>query len=1070
MTYPKFPQLNSRPTQAGNYPKDTLEALESSYRLLTAVGLYVLPKRRNMKVPLNDYWRKEDAGRNIPAPVIMKSVEQAMREQKRVDVSGWCVATGSRSGRVIVLDLDPSEIIRNGLSPEQVYNDIQAICESKFVLATPAGGVHLYYRVPEEFVLTGNDAPPIKGVDLRGEGGQVVSLNGYNRYDDDYAQDKGVVNGHTDCYKLLPDGIYTELPFANEALVYWLGTKKRAAAENKQAGESYTKTSEGLERVNTHNLRPKTEKEALTMECLSYVLRKWTGHVERDEWLQMWMSAHHASDGSTVVRDYILGHPNIYWSDGNDGFGKFRNDWATHKTREDGYTVSSLFWLAKKAGWLTKTGYEIPDEVYERIQVERISTWIEGLENIPPYVLLQSQTGSGKTYGFATLWKKLGRPKAVIIVPSIKLAIEMGNTLIREHKLPVTIYRDSETLSQLERSELEAADILVTTLQSFAVRLSPDMSRYGLLYIEESDQLLSQFARGGGGKRASHVKENEARAGFETLASAFQRTKTVWMVDATMSRVSYECALALSPEAPRVFLNETIQPKADCYFVDTKEEAYQAVVETLQAGKKVVVAVDTKNGVEQFYNNIKEVLPNKRLLMINSTSARQRAVSDFMADVNEQAKLYDLVVYNSIMASGVSITGVTPDLVVQFASYLTPRNNLQLLNRYRKQKQVVIWYQERESLYADTDQSIYNNAFETAQLEAQMVRLPLIDRQSLAVLRGRLAALSQADEDAQKRSVKGFYQALLRGDGRKVIDGEGDDASERLLKAMAKNKELRKERAEEIARLWPSVQPIDDARPASPDYDIFTVLLGEAHAEVEKVLRGNIPAGEKPEHVWEIVQEFKGSAYTLTAFINQEETLKRSELAMLDPSRAITNIQNNITLFNVLMCVRKLYYRLDETLDAQTFAIRAKDFMDTLTTMKEAYNKVVERRNEFDEVYAKNATDSERAKAFAKILLAKIGLKQRSERASRKGEDVQYVYNISNLDNAYKFLAWRSLKDEEIEFSVDVVTNRILSREEAMQEFTLMGEADKSRVIDMVQREKNTTFEIAVLAVKTGEF
>ncbi len=1063
MSFPAFPKLNSRPTPAGTYPKDSAEVLEANYLLLSRLGLYVLPKRRNMKVPMVDYWRKND-------PVIMTSVEQAMREQKRVDISGWCVATGSRSGRLIVLDLDPSEIVRNGRSPEQVYLDIQAICATSFVLATPAGGVHLYYRVSEEHELTGNDAPPIAGVDLRGEGGQVVSLSGYNRYDGEYAQDKGMIEGHTECYRLLPDGSYDSIPTANQELIDWLGTKKRQAAENKQSGESYAKSSEGLERINAHNLRPKTEKEALTLECLGHILRKWDGHVERHDWLQMWMSAHHASDGSTVVRDYILAHPNIYWSDGKDGFAKFRTDWATHKTRDDGYTVSSLFWLAKKSGWLTKTGYEIPDEVYERINTERITDWINSLVDIPKYVLLQSQTGSGKTFGFAALYERLGRPKTVILVPSIKLAIELGSTLIREHKLPVTIYRDTETLTQLERSQLEAADILVTTLQSFAVRLQPDMSRYGLLYIEESDQLIQQFARGGGGRRSSHVKENEARAGFETLAAAFRHTAAVWMVDATMSRVSYECAVALAPEAPRVFLNEYVQLKAPCYFVDAKEEAYQAVIDTLQEGKKVVVAIDTKNGVEQFYNNIKEVLPNKSMLMINSTSARQRAVSEFMANVNEEAKKYDLVVYNSIMASGVSITGVTADLVVQFASYLTPRNNLQLLNRYRKQKQVVIWYQERESLYTDTEKSIYDNAFETATLEAQMVRLPLIDRHSLAILRGRLAALSQADEDAQKRSVKPFYQALLRGDGREVFDGEGDEASERLRRAMDKNKELRKQRAEDIAKLWPTISPIDDARPADPDYDVFTVLLGEAHAEVEKVLKGNVPENEKPEEVWAIVQEFKGAAYTLTAFLNQEETLKRSELAMLDPAKAITTIQNNITLFNVLMCVRKLYYRLEETLDAETFAIRAKDFMDTLTTMKDAYNRVVERRNEFDEVYAKNATDSERAKAFSKILLAKIGLKQRSERASRKGDEVSYSYSIANLDNAYKFLAWRNQNEPEIELSVDKIEKKILSRTEATQAFAKMTPDEQNRVLRMVQTEANTSFEIAVLAVQTGEF
>jgi hypothetical protein len=1061
--YPNYPTNTGRPTPAGTYPKDSLTELEAAYKLLTGAGLYVLPKRRSMKVPLQDYWRKEN-------PVIMTSLEQAMKEQSRVDVSGWCVATGSRSGRLIVLDLDPSEIIRNGLSPQQVYQDIQAICETHFVLATPASGVHLYYRVPDNLELTGNDATPIKGVDLRGEGGQVVSLGGWNRYDDDYAIDKGMVNGHTDCYKTLPDANYSELPLANEALIHWLGTKKREAAANKAAGENYAQTPQGYERINTHNLRPSTEKEALTLECLGFVLSKWSGDEDYASWIQLWMSAHHASDGSNVVRDYLLGHPNIQWSDGKDGFGKFRTAWANHKHKDDGFTVSSLFWMAKKAGWLTKTGYEIPDEVYERIKVKYVSDWLETLDTVPPFVLLQSQTGSGKTYGFKQLYERLGRPKSVIFVPSIKLAIELGSTLEREHKLPVTIYRDTDTLSQLEAETLREADILVTTLQSFAMRLQPDMSKYGLVYIEESDQLLAQFSRGGGGIAASHVSDREARAGFQLIADAYQMSGAVWMVDATMSRVSYDTAVALCPVAPRVVLNEEISSKATSYFVSTKGEAYQEAMEVLKEGKKVVIATDTVASAHEAFDTMREIFPDKKMLVITRKTARTYAVAQFMQNINDESANYDLVVYNSVMASGVSITRTRPALVVQLCSYLTPRNNLQLLNRYRKQQRVVIWYQKREALYNDTAKVIYDDAFDAATLEAQMVKLPLVNRETLAALRSRIASISLADEQAQKRSVVPFYQALVAGDGRIVVDAEGDVPTERLQHTIDGVRAIRKEKAEEIAKLWPTIAPIDENNPADPSFDDFTVTLGEAHAEVLRVLK-NVPDDVKPEEIWAVTQEFKDKAYILTAFIRQEESLRRAETYVLDAGKAVTTMMNNITLFTVVSLVRHVYYSLDEVVDSETYAIRGKVFMDALTPMKDAYNKVVDKRNDFDEVYAKNSTESERAKAFVKILLSRLGLKQRSERAKREGDNVAYTYAIANLGQAKKFIAWRNPDSTpELELGVEKLSKRILERGDATTSFAAMPIEDQQRVLTIMKNEPQTSFEAAVSSIVLGDW
>ncbi len=1071
---PQYPVLEPNMTPPATFPKAHITNLMEVYRELTALGLYVLPKQRTKKLPVIRYWVKNN-------PIIC-TPDMAYLDQRSEDVSGWCVVTGERSGSLVVLDFDTEEIRAHGVDPVRIYDYVQDLSPCDFALASPAGGVHLYYRLPEGKTELRN-SKPIKGLDIRGEGGQVVTLLGYNRYDntadDNMADKKGVPSGHTDTYKKLSDGRYDTIPVMSDGLYEWLN-KDKVAVKGKTkihpdivAGHNYTQSEQGQARLDKHFKQPKTDRERIVLECLSYVLSEWDNRKDYEQWYQMWMSAHHGSDGSPLVRDTILSHPNIYWRDGERGRVDFRTKWDSHTFREEqGYTVASLFWLARKSGWLTHTGYEIPDALVNKFNKQYISSWLETLVELPRRALVQSQTGSGKTYAIEHILKRLGDVKGVIFVPSVKLATELCYTLNTKHGLTATLYIDPTTNRTLPSEELIKAKLLVTTLQTFSSKVAQagvPMSDYGFVYIEECDQLFTQFARGDGGIYGSHVTGNEARRGYAVLRDAFANSGVVWGVDATMSRVSYDLAEALkASHTIHVYRNDYISKKAPVTFLISKGEAYQEALRALMAGKQVVLAADTAQVAEEMRSIMVEigVVTEAETITITRPSERSAKVRAFMEDVNGQSKLYRLICYNSCMASGVSITEVTPDVVVQVCTYLTPRTNLQLLNRFRKQVVVYCYYRTGESLYNKTAEQVLDDAERRAWIESAQVKIPLAARSDDAELRAHIASLSIGDEYQQQRSAREFYTALLVGDGRKVKNGDEVDVNHMIVASLEAVRNAKKEYAEQLKSTWAETPPIDRNRPALSSYTPIEVAQGEIHATIERALKGNIPLDTDHKMIYDTVHEFVDVVAPLSAFLEQGEALRRAEGYLADSGKAITALTNNITLVRVMATLHHMYRTLDDKITSTMLEKRAKAFMGALWEVKDAYSAVTHRKEqEWDEVYERNDTAEERAVDFAKILLSHIGLKQRMERAGRN----EKVYSIVNAEAARLFLSWRSPNNAEITFSDAPIVVKINERVEHLAIYEDMSDIDKARVFRLLTEERYTDFPLAVMTIHRNE-
>lgn len=990
--YPQYPEF--KPTPRQGYPKPNIADLMDVYDELTSVGLTLLPKRRKMKVPIPEYWQR-DAG----TPDYSR---QAMYGWQHDDnVCGWCV----RTGRVYVVDLDPADIRQSGAIPELLYDDIQAMSESAFVLSSPSGGVHIYYRIPDEWDVLPN-TKLFPGVDGRGEGGQVVTIGGYNRYEGEIAQKKGVPEGHYATYRKLEFGIYDSIPEMSKALydhikggMHKTGDKRPVSIQ----AQEYQKTEQANQRVIAHRKQPLEVRRWVVIEALSYILKDWGSKNYYDDWLPLWMSAWDGCNDVAVL-EYILEHPDVYWKHGQIDKEQFIRTWENHRPRDEGYTVATLFWLARIHGWLQSTGVEI--SVFETIAVKRISDWFAAQETLPQRLLLVSQTGSGKTFSYIAAWKALGQPKSVVIVPTTKLAKELATTL-RKADLPVTLYVDGT--ERLGAQDLRDAKLLVTTLQTFAVKAKPDMCEYGLVLFEESDQLFRQFARGGGGtyQFTSHVREHEAQEGFRVIHDAFRQSDYVFCYDATMSKVTETIARSFSDKPVRVIVNKETSAKAPVRMLDSKDMAYQVALDALGRGRRVVVACDTARTAHDMHEMalLSGTVKKDAALCITAKTEHDPRVVSFMTDVNAEADKYRLVTYNSAMGSGVSITEVQPDVLVQVSDYLTPRDNLQIINRYRRQNEVYVYYQTVEDLYAPDVETIRNQVAERIAYESGLAHVPLLERTTIATTRAEAAYLATADEMRQRRAPRDFYTGLLRSDGRKVHDGWSTTVSETVKGLRNEVNAIRKDQAVQIGKEWREFEPIDFAHPAPAGANAFQVACGERHAEIDRSLLGNIPVEVLPEEINRVVEQFKSKTGMIYMLLKQEQTFALAERHFLDRKKAVTAIDNRVTRMKLGTMLFSLYHTLDEVLEPDVVEARVAEFKASFDPV--LYDRVVNRAGQkFAQVYD---TDDETGSymAIAKIILSMFGLKQQSERADRVGGMWRKRYSITNADDMRTFLAWR---------------------------------------------------------------
>lgn len=932
------------------------------YNLLVNAGCEVIPRLKDSKLPHPDWWSKD-----------RKPIADALTYQAAQTVEGWCVKTGN----IFVLDIDPHSLEQ---PLEETLEFLQKLSPTKFIIATPSGGYHLYYKVPEGVYLT-NKTPPLKGVDARGHGGYVVSLGSKITYG---ANNKGLPVGFTGEYKTVEYGEYTTIPYLTKNLLNWLETKKLEVDARKNVNSRI---------VAKHYEHSIEEREHVVLECLSYILKDW-GVREYEQWLQMWMSAYDGANTDTV-RDYIYNHEGVYWADGEKGKQKFLKDWENHKPREGGYTVASLFWLAKKAGWLVRTNHEIPEDRVIHLNTRYISdAALEGNR-----VILISQTGTGKTRNIVNLWHKLNKPKTVIFVPTTKLAIELHSTLVQQG-IPAVLYYDTVAKKPKPKVDLIAADFLVTTLQSFATKVDTSMSEYGLVYIEESDQLLSAFSRGGGGLYSSQVREKEARKGFKVLQDALLNSGTVWAVDATATMLTVTLFDEICIQPVTIYKNDYVLPKANVIFLEDKHQALQAAIDYAAQGKRVAVVCDTARQAAMAHYILTDYGFDS-LLVIKDTEHNPEVIS-FLQDVNSLK--HQIICYNSVMGSGVSIDKIHVDVVVQFCGYLSPRSNLQLLNRFRSQGVVYCYYTHRENYYVPTVEDL--EKFFDLRLKSESVVLGIDSRPrtTLAELRTKMASISVSDVGQQKRNPKIFYTRLLELDGRKIMGDEVLVSEGLLIKiknAIERNKELR----EWVRHTWHEYPPltVDDVVP--PKITEGELACRLAHGRILQTMP-YLPKIFDSAEVYDVYEMFLSVGVYMKALLPEDASyLAKAAATILDVDKSKASITPLSSYRELLRGVSLIFEDLATPVSGNKVPVTT--FLAWIEANKDIYDAVMPRyEDKFKHVYNPQEPLST-VMRFSKNILKVFGLKQR---AKSWGNTLRYY--IANYKEACLYAKWRYNSDK----------------------------------------------------------
>lgn len=166
--------------------------------------------------------------------------------------------------------------------------------------------------------------------------------------------------------------------------------------------------------------------------------------------------------------------------------------------------------------------------------------------------------------------------------------------------------------------------------------------------------------------------------------------------------------------------------------------------------------------------------------------------------------------------------------------------------------------------------------------------------------------------------------------------------------------------------------------------------------------------------------------------------------------------------------VHYLFPSITDKLTDEQLDERAPAFMRMMASQKENYDAVINSpKQKWDVVYARTETDAERAVDFSKILLARVGLKQKSVRGTRDGTR---VYLIENAKQAMQFLKWRyPNEDLNIEFADNPIRKLIEARGNHIKMFQAMSQSQQQKVMRILNDEKTTDFPTAVETVIMGE-
>ena len=821
-------------------------------------------------------------------------------------------------------------------------------------------------------------------------------------------------------------------------------------------------------RAEKHNEQPPDIQLQVTLDALSYALRDW-GRQEYDLWLAMVMSAYAGSNSLQIV-NYIINHPDMIWDNGEKQ--ALMRWWYQHKPKNDGYTVATLFLLARRNCWLQSTSVDLIE--YQTFTAKHVGEWLLSLPELPKRCLINSGMGTGKTLGAIQVLKKLGIPKSVFFAPSIKLCTNLS-AILSAGGIENTLYIDRGIIKH--ENELKDANVLVTTLQSFAnkvIKKDVDIGTYRFVCIDESDELISSFSRAetwGTLGFSSHVRRTESQWGFYALQQIFENVEYIYMLDGTATEISFRLSQAFSLLSSEtiVYKNVWTRVKAPVYLLESVYEARKIAMDAIAAGYKTVIATDTKKECRLLYEYILEfgLASEEQIILITGDTHNQTDVQNFFKDVEAGAASKQIVIYNSAMGSGVSIAKTCPAVFVQICAHLSPRKNLQILNRYRQQSVVYIYTQRGENLYHQTAQARLEMVEVVLDNEKSLSGLDYEKRTYIAEVTRDIARLAVTDEWEQRRSYRDMYIGLLKGDGREVSEPLIDIViSDEFKQQFARARELIEEQNERVLHDWRAIEPINRDNPPPPDIPLLDYAKGLLHTRIDNFIPDNENLNIDDYALAKLVVKYSKHVRLLERYLSLEKALKTT----------LENAQNkraSMTTYRLylsrLECISQLGLLFENSITSKNLdELQPLPFLRAIELRQHTYDLIAKRQERsYEVIRRKYEHDPEKAAlSIAKELLKVFGLKIKRTNGKRvEGGRVRKASITGNAE-VTQLLGLRGHSVDCINFDVYKLLDYSTQIKPLSKQFAGLEKPEQKAVLDRL-KESVLTFEDSMALTDT---
>lgn len=245
--------------------------------------------------------------------------------------------------------------------------------------------------------------------------------------------------------------------------------------------------------------------------------------------------------------------------------------------------------------------------------------------------------------------------------------------------------------------------ICINSLRQFAIAV-----RGKPLFIDEARQVYDTIIN------SPTIVERQQL--LECFIDILESAPIVYLADAGMS----DEALAFYSRhtgGKQLNLIETTTTKSDVnhWHLDSLDACRYTLLKDLNHGKRGLVGCTSENEAKKTRKFlIKNGIKQKRILLVTGNNKGDKEVAEFLANVNEAGKKYDVIIHTSVLGSGVSIEIPAFNFTYLLCSNVLGSNeSMQMLARNRYAKDVYIGFGNQLNINRVTD----INVFKLGQIE-----------------------------------------------------------------------------------------------------------------------------------------------------------------------------------------------------------------------------------------------------------------------------------------------------------------------------------------------------------------